>query len=136
MNLSTVANVKQYLTITTTNQDSLIAALIARESSFIEQWTGRQFGSVSNTSKRLNGTGTTRIVLPDQPILAVSAVSILGSAVPASADGVQAGYVYDDTCVYLVGGVGGIGWGDRFPMVPQSVAVSWTAGYQTSETDY
>lgn len=136
MNLTTVANVKQYLSITTSNQDSLIAALITRESALAEAWTGRTFPSVSNVSKRLNGNGSKKLVLPDQPILSVSAVSILGSAVSASADGVAAGFMFDDTCLYLVGGIAGMSWGDRFPNVPQSVVVSWEAGYQTSETAY
>jgi hypothetical protein len=129
MNLTTVASVKQYLTITTANSDALLAQLIARESSFVEQWCGRQFGLVTNTNKRLNGTGTSRLVLPDQPILAVSALAIAGASVLASADAVQAGFVFDDTCLYLIGG-------DRFPMTQQSVLCSWTAGYQTSETDF
>ncbi|HEY6019948.1 MAG TPA: hypothetical protein VIY48_08595 [Candidatus Paceibacterota bacterium] len=136
MNLTTLANVKQYLTITGTNQDALITPLIARESALVEAWTGRTFPSVSNVNKRLNGTGTSRLVLPDQPILSVSSLSILGSAIPASPDGVQAGFVFDDTCLYLVGGIAGMSWGDKFPMVPQSVTVSWEAGYQTSETDF
>jgi hypothetical protein len=136
MNLTTLANVKSYLTITSGNQDSLITQFIARESAFVEQWCGRQFGPVTNTNKRLNGTGTTRLVLPDQPILSVSALTIVGAAVPASPDGIQAGFVFDDTCVYLVGGVGGISWGDKFPRQPQSIVCSWTAGYQTSETDF
>jgi hypothetical protein len=136
MNLTTLASVKQYLGITTTNQDALIAQLIARESALVESWTGRTFPAVSNVSKRLNGNGSKKLVLPDQPILSVSAVSILGSAVSASADGVAAGFMFDDTCLYLVGGIAGMSWGDRFPMVPQSVTVSWEAGYQTSETAF
>ena len=133
MNLTTVAAVKQYLAITTSTQDSLIASLIARESAHIQNWTGRQFPIVSNTSKRLNGTGTSRLVLPDQPILAISALSVLNATIPASPDGVQAGYIYDDSCIYLVGGGT---WGDRFPRGYQNVNVSWTAGYAASETDW
>lgn len=136
MNLTTIAAVKAYLTITTSNQDALIAQLIPRESALVERWTGRTFPTVTNASKRLNGTGTTRLVLPDNPIISVSALSIYGSAIAASPDGIQAGYLFDDTCLYLVGGVGGIGWGDRFPTQPQSVVCSWTGGYQTSETDF
>jgi len=136
MNLTTVAAVKSYLGVTTSGQDTLIGQLITRESAFVEQWTGRTFPSVTNTSKRLNGTGTTRLVLPDNPILSVSALSIGGTAIPASADGIQAGYLFDDTCLYLVGGIGGIGWGDRFPQQPQGVVCSWVAGYQADETAF
>lgn len=136
MNLTTVAAVKQYLTITNTNQDAVIAALIPRESALVEQWCGRRFDAVTHSGKRLNGSGTTRLVLSDQPILTVSALSINNTTIPASPDGVQAGFVFDDTCVYLVGGVSGIKWGDRFPMGYQNVTCSWTAGYQTEETAF
>jgi hypothetical protein len=136
MNLTTVAAVKSYLGLTSSNQDILIGQIIARESAFVEQWTGRTFPSVTRTSKRLNGTGTTRLVLPDGPILSVSALSIFGTAIAESPDGVQAGFVFDDTCLYLVGGIAGIGWGDRFPTQHQSVVCSWVAGYQESETDF
>jgi len=135
MNLTTLANVKQYLSIPTTNQDALIPRLIARETSLVEQWTGRQFPTVTRVSKRLNGTGTKRLVLPDNPIISVSALSIYGTDVPVSPDGVQAGYMYDDTCLYLVGDIGGM-WGSRFPQQPQCIVCSWVAGYRTSETDF
>lgn len=132
-NLTTVAAVKSYLTIATANQDAVIAALIPRESALVEQWTGRQFPFVSNVNKRLNGSGSTRLVLPDNPILSVSALSILGTTVDASPDAVQSGFIFDDTCLYLIGGSL---WGDRFPRGNQNVQCSWIAGYETTETAY
>jgi|GEM_PF-7049734 len=132
-NLTTVANVKSYLGITTANQDTLIAQLIIRESAFVENWCGRKFTAVTNTNKRLNGTGTTRLVLPDNPILSVSALSLNGTAITLSTDAIQSGYVFDDQCLYLVGG--GL-WGNLFTRGFQNVQCSWVAGYETTETDY
>lgn len=126
--LSTLQGVKAYLAITTTGQDSLIPALIARESKQIENWTCRRFPDVTNTLRRLNGTGTGMLTLPDSPILDVSFLSIAGVEIPRSTDGVAYGYTFDETTIYLIG--------SRFPQSRQSVVCSWVAGYQESETDF
>lgn len=126
--LTTLSAVKAYLAIVTSGQDTLIPALIARESKTVENWTGRRFPAVTNTAKRLNGTGTTMLTLPDTPILDVSFLSIGGVEIPHSSDGVAYGFTFDDTAIYLVGA--------RFPNTRQSVVCSWSAGYQDSETDF
>ena len=126
--LVTLAAVKSYLSVPTANQDALIAALISRESRLIEQWTSRRFPAVTNTAKRLNGTGSSMLMLPDNPIISIALLQIDGVAVPLSADGIQAGYTFDDTCIYLTCGA-------RFPMGRQNVTCSWTAGYQETDTD-
>jgi len=128
-NLTTLDAVKQYLVITTTGQDLLIPKLIARESAFVEQWCGRKFSQVTNVSKRLNGTNTNKLVLPDSPILNVSALSINGSSIALSADGIQSGFMFDDTCLYLTPDM-------IFTKGNQNVQASWTAGYETTETAY
>ncbi len=126
-NLTTVAAVKAYLTVPSANQDSLIASLIVRESAHIEDWTGRVFPYTNRTARRLDGPGGPILVLPDTPILSVSSVSVDGTAIAASSDGIlQAGYTYDDTYLKLIGGLFYRGIGN--------VVCSWVAGYQTSET--
>lgn len=126
--LTTLNAVKSYLTITSTAQDALITTLIARESALIEQWTGRTFPSVSNTRKRLNGTGGTIMVLPDNPIISVSELIIAGKTITASADGIQSGFLFDDTALFMIG--------DRFPAGRQNVQCSWEAGYLAKESVY
>ncbi len=128
-NLTTLAAVKAYLTITTTGQDALIPMLIARESKHAEDWTGRTFPYSNNVGIRLNGTGGPILVLPETPILSVSAVSVNGTAVAASEDGVlDAGYTYTEGFLKLIG--------DRFPAGYANVQCSWVAGYRTSEAGY
>ncbi len=83
---------------------------------------------MTNTAKRLNGTGTTMLTLPDQPILDISFLSIAGVEIPRSSDGVAYGYTFDETTIYLIGA--------SFPYVRQNVVCSWTSGYQDSETDF
>jgi len=127
--LATVAAVKAYLAITTSGQDSLIAALIARESRSVEQFCARRFPAVTTTLRRLNGTGTAMLTLPEAPILSISFLSINGTEIPESPDGIVAGYTHDDTTIFLTGG-------RRFPYTRQSVVCSWEAGYADSETAY
>lgn len=124
--LTSLANVKRYLAITTTGQDALIPQLIVRESDFVERWTARRFPSVTVVGKRLDGTGTARLTLPEQPILSIQSLSVCGLSVAASSDGIQAGYLFDETGIVLTAG-------QRFPRVPKSVVCSWTAGYRASE---
>lgn len=126
--LTTLSAVKAYLAIITTGQDSLISALVARESKAVENWTGRRFPAVTNTARRLNGTGTTMLTLPDSPILDITFLSIDGAEIPRSSDGRSFGYTFDETTIYLVGA--------RFPFTRQSVVCSWTAGYEDGETDF
>lgn len=127
--LVTLAALKRFLATPTSNQDPLIEQLIPRESRAIEQYTSRRFPSVTNTAKRLNGTGSSILVLPDSPILSIALLEIGGVAVAESPDGLQAGYTFDDTAIYLTGGA-------KFPMGRQNVTCTWTAGYEESETDY
>lgn len=122
--ITTLSMVKQYLAITTAGADALISRLIPRESRLIEQWTGRLLPFVLNTARRLNGTGTPMLMLPDQPILDVQALSIDGIAVPGPA-GSSPGFTFDDTTIYLTAG-------RAFPMGRQNVTCSWSAGYQAN----
>ncbi len=124
--LSTVARVKEYLVIGTAGQDANIGQLIARESRFIERWLGRSFGKVTQTNKRLNGTGTEMMMLPDTPIISISSLMVDAKEIPASADGIVSGYIFDESTIYLIG--------QRFPYCRQNTLVSWTAGFQESVT--
>jgi hypothetical protein len=121
--LTSVANIKQYLAITTPNQDALIGKLIARESALAEKWTGRNFSFVVSQTARVNGTGTPLLVLHDQPVISVEALNVGGVDLTASPDGMAYGFAFDDTSVALVGG-------DRFPAGRSNIGVSWTAGYR------
>lgn len=125
--LTSVANVKRFLAITTANQDTLIEQLIGRESDLVQRVTGRIFPFVDNVGVRLSGTGTKQMVLPSVPILEVSALTSGGVALTASADGVLPGYLFDNIALYLVGPI--------FPMGRLNVTASWQAGWAGSTTD-
>lgn len=123
MNLTTVLAVKQFLAITQSGSDALIASLIARESGQIRSYTQRPFPIITQTARRLNGTGTCMLTLPDQPILTIDYLAINGVEVLAATSETGPGYRFDETTLYLQGGA-------RFPMARQNVVCSWTAGYR------
>lgn len=125
--LTSVANVKRFLAIPTANQDTLIAQLIVRESDEVQRVTSRVYPFVDNVGVKLNGTGTKQMVLPSTPILEVSALTLSGVALTASADGVLPGYLFDNIALYLVGSI--------FPMGLQNITASWRAGWAGSTTD-
>lgn len=126
--LTTLAAVKAYLAIGTSGQDTLISALITRESTAIQNWTGRHFPAVTNIARPLNGTGSAVLCLPDAPVLDVSLLQIDGVDVPVSADGLAYGYQFDEVALYLTGA--------KFPSGRRNVVCSWTAGYEDSETAF
>ena len=121
MDLTTAAAVKAYLPKLTSAVDELLGQLISRESREIERYTSRTFPRVTRTLRRLNGTGTPTLYLPDQPVLDVTFVSVSGANVPAAASSQAAGYMFDERGLYLNGG--------SFAAGRQNVVVSWTAGW-------
>lgn len=131
--LTTLAAVKNYLGITLPAQDKVISSLISRESMVIQNWTGRVFPTVTRTSFWVNGSGSDRLMLPDAPIISVSALQIGTYVILPSPDGIQQGFTYDDTMIYLKPGA----YTDsKFPRGYQNVKATWLAGYRTSETDF
>jgi hypothetical protein len=121
--LTTLANVKAYLSppLTTTADDALLSRLITAASQFIQSWLDRTIPVTSYTDTR-NGTGGMRLFLRNRPVVAVSAVTVDGVAIaPSDPPPLGAGYLYDDSAVYLIGTCFGKG--------VQNVTVSYTAGY-------
>jgi Phage gp6-like head-tail connector protein len=119
--LATLASVKRFLVITTTNQDELLSNLIATESQAIEGYCVRSFAREVRTGVVLDGSGSSVLVLPDTPIVSVQSLSVGGKAVPASDGPSSYGYQFDESALYLVG--------DKFPYQRRAVEASWTAGY-------
>jgi hypothetical protein len=76
---------------------------------------------VTRTLKRLDGSGTPVLFLPDAPVLDVTFVSASGANVAAAVSSQAAGYMFDDNALYLNGG--------PWPAGRQNVVVSWIAGW-------
>jgi hypothetical protein len=121
--LTTLANVKAYLSppLTTTADDALLTRLVTAASQFIQSWLNRAIASTSYTETR-NGTGGTRLFLRKRPVTAVAALTIDGVAIaPSAPPPLGAGYLFDDSSVYLIG--------HCFAKGAQNVTVQYTAGF-------
>lgn len=131
MDLTTLQRVKDYLAgvgVTNTGADTLYSALISRASDMAIQWTGRPFQRAS-MSQRLNGTGSTQQMLPENPIISVSSLVIDGATIPVSPDAMASGYQFDNKFVYLFGGY-------YFNRGMRNVAISYVAGFSTTQTSF
>ena len=147
-NLTTLQAVRSYLGIVPTVQDTFINALIPRASVQIQHYCSQEFPTKTYTNHKMNGTGTTRIILPGPPILSVSAVQVLNTVIPPSPDGMtQPGYAFQDHMLYILPGLygstftpnsygGAFAGVTRFDAGINNVQVSWVGGYQDSETDF
>lgn len=77
--LTTLANVKQYLGLTATSDDALLSRLITAASSWVRTYCNRDFTSQSYTDT-LDGTGNAWQVMKQYPVTAVASVSFSGVA--------------------------------------------------------
>lgn len=138
--LTTIAQVKSLLGSFDTGDDTgVLPMLITGISVFVQQTflRRRAINQQISLTDVIDGTGSDKIVLKDWPILSIASLTVYGNAVPASPDGIQAGYVFDERTVMLLPSTtigaptassGLIGFG-RFPRARQNVTITYTAGY-------
>jgi hypothetical protein len=126
--LCTMAQVKAYLPAmqTVTTDDALLSGLITAISTFMATYCSRVFQSASY-QETYSGQHTRRLTLRQFPVTAVISLSISGMSIPASGDGVQPGYVWDQYGIDLIGYIFQRGRGN--------IAVSYTAGYAAIPAD-
>lgn len=143
--LTTLANVKSWLSLGTTNDDALLARLITAISIAIAGYCNQNLVSQSYAAVVLNGTGGAKLLLPEGPITAVTSLTIDGVVIPPRPAIGQAGYYFDTDFLY-VDGYAFTRPGD-WPANPslrssysggqgaQNVVVSYTAGYSPIPLD-
>lgn len=124
--LCELADVKAWLNITAAADDALLQRLITASSVFMQNWMNRTFATAPYAETR-DGSGSDTLVLANTPVTAVSSLTVGGIAQGPSPDGIQPGYVFSDTAVYLIG--------SSFPAGRRNVAVTYTAGYTTVPQD-
>lgn len=119
-----LAEVKSWLNITTVTEDSLLQSLITQISDWANGYTNRILYNNSYTLV-CDGRNETRKIVPNWPITAITGITVNGTAVPASPDGIQAGYVFDAVLprITLIG--------YRFSPGQSNVTINYTAGYTT-----
>lgn len=124
--LCILADLKAWLNITAATDDALLQRLLTTVSVCMQNWMNRVIPSATYTETR-DGTGTDTFMLSNRPVTAVSSVLVNGQIVLPSPDGIQAGYVFSDMAVYLIGQV--------FTRGRRNVTVSYTGGYATVPFD-
>lgn len=132
--LTTLEQVKDYLGITTNQNDKFLTRLVDSASQFVLGWLGRESFQVRTYTQNFRGNGKTTTLVVNWPIRAVTSVGIGGTVVPASTIGNAglpgSGYVVSD-----------------FRNAPQSIdlygygfwqgapsQIVYSAGFRTSET--
>ena len=101
MDFTQLNAVREFLDAKTTTDDNLLERLITAVSAFMSAYFGRDILAGPRTYKE-EGTGSTRVVLPDYPVTAVASVKVNGYVIPASVNYLS-GYRFDRHCVYLMG---------------------------------
>jgi hypothetical protein len=118
--LTTLAAVKLWLGLKNDTDDALLTSMITEYSGYVQAWLNRQILTQSYTERR-SGQGYFGCMVGAYPIKAVSSVTINGQAIPPSLDGIQPGFYFDDTTVWLSG--------YRFERGRANVQLSYTAGF-------
>jgi len=132
--LVTLANLKEVLGITTSDDDELLTNIINRVTDIIESYcNGRRFASTVHTQEEYNGTGTKLINARHFPITAVTSYQE-NNGTPGTADwdDLQSDYVkYIDTGQ----GPGQFFYAYGFERGVSNYRFSYTAGYTTIPND-
>jgi Phage gp6-like head-tail connector protein len=125
--LTTLTNVKSWLGLTGTSDDTLLTRLITAESIHIQSYLYRTIAATAYTETR-DGPDNDRLALANWPINSVSLVKIDDVIVPASTDLVASqGYSFTERFIELSGY-----W---FTKGRGNVVVTYNAGYATTPFD-
>lgn len=121
--LTTLANVKQWVNVTNSTDDSLLTRLITSVSNFMQSWLNRQLTSTAYADA-YDGADTDTVMIPNYPVTAVASVVVDNIPIPASTDPTTPGWTFDQYSVRLIGGY-------RFSRGRSNVVINYTAGYST-----
>ena len=127
MALTTVASVKAFMGLTGTSADAVLAELITQLSAQVDNFCQRTLGRADH-SHWIDGSGGTRLLLTEWPVVAVSLVQVNGVSIPAAADPVSQGYRFFDAGELLLNP-----GGQRFTRGQRNVRVDFTAGYTDNQ---
>jgi len=137
--LVSLASVKAWLNISTSNDDNLLSTLITQISRAIYNYTNRTFFLPRVVTEAYDGMGKTKLLLRNWPVNNVSAVSINGNVIPPSPQwgpgvSMTAGYVLEEgdddppgamQAIHLRGGY-------CFAKGVENIVVTYLAGYLVS----
>ena len=125
-NLTTVANVKEWIGITSSTDDTLIQRLSLAISQTIQSWLNRQLKSQAYTETR-DGNGNNSMMFADYPVTEVTSVKVNGKHILPCPDFQSPGYRFNGTSITLIGYI--------FNQGVQNVELSYKAGFATVPLD-
>jgi hypothetical protein len=102
--LTTLDKVKRYLEVEgpqATSIEPFLEELIARESDWFRTQTGRSVLKAADVPEIRDGTGSSRIIPLEYPVLSVASVKVDGVTVPPSVGG-AAGWIHSGPAIVLV----------------------------------
>ncbi len=123
--LCLLADLKAWLPVTGTTEDTMLQHLITNVSAWIEQWLSRSI-YIAATVEMRDGTGTGRMVFANFPVTAVTAVEVDGVAIPLADSPTADGYYFTEVYVGLRGPY-------RFTRGSANVKLAYSAGYATNQ---
>lgn len=138
--LTTLADLKQYLELSTAENDDLLERLIEAVSARFNRHTGRNLAARDYSpdpedaahdpdNAVLGGSGRAELILPQYPVISLTSLAVDGRAVPSSAGPGQPGWVLDRAA-------GVLAWrGGVFPAGVGNVEVAYRAGYAAIPPD-
>ncbi len=123
MALADLSDLEAWLGLSSGNTDeALLTRLLGAASDFVETWCSRTFAVTAYTDIR-DGTGLGRMTMINRPVVAVTALAIDGSAIPAAGTINGSGWFLNKDSVQL--------FGYAFNRGQANVAISYTAGFAT-----
>jgi hypothetical protein len=112
--------------------DPLIARMLASISQFATSYLQRPIAPAT-FSEVYSGHDTSQLTLRQTPVILVRSLTVGTAVVPSRTQVGGYGFTNDSASVY-VDGSGCMAWGPPFYKGVQNIAVTYDAGYQTSDT--
>ena len=136
IDLTTLAAVKPWLTVTDTNSDTLLGALITAASRVILNYTGRSTFELTPYTDIYDGNGKNWLLLRQWPVMSVATISYDSAVITSAASGVPLanGYLLEPP---LAGGGNQrlTLFGYAMPRGRSNVQITYSAGYATTPED-
>lgn len=124
--LTTVANVKQYLSLTGDTTDDLLSRLIDAASAFVENWLGRQVLQATVTEWQ-SGNGKEALLLAQSPVVSVESVTVGDQTIRAAATLSEMGWRQTERWLIYQHG--------HFAKGMKNVRIEYTAGFDVVPAD-
>jgi hypothetical protein len=136
----TLNDLKLWLNIPigTTTDDAILSALITNATAGMLNRMNRAGLVTATYTETRDGNASSHLALKNWPVTAITSLLINNVAVPPSPDGVQAGYVFDQYQISLIGSYfswPGNSFGSNFSVGTGNIIVVYTAGYASIPPD-